>query len=209
METNILVHGNSEGYNSEFMQYIAKHLYQSGKKVFGFDFKYINKDSEPSKNLEKELEQLKGVIQEHKNRGYNSINLIGKSLGGTICLNTEIVNDKSVKNIFIVGFPIILGFPANLSLLKNKPVQNDPEAIDMYRKLFKKLGQNVKKITIIQGKDDLLGDKKTIQSSMSSLSVKPKILFVENASHGFKPINDSKNLEQNMNEIVDIILSKI
>lgn len=209
MEINILVHGNSEGYNSEFMQYIAKHLEQSRKKVFGFDFNYIVKGLEPSESLRDEFKQLKKVIQDQKDKGYEDINLIGKSLGGTICLNPDIVNDKSIKNILVIGFPIILGFPADLALLKNKPVQVTKGCIEKYRRLFQEFSKDTKKITIIQGGDDLLGDKKIIKSFQSSLSVKPKILYVENASHGFKPVREGKSFNQNMEELEKIILSKI
>ena len=209
MEINILVHGNSEGYNSEFMQYVAKHLEQSGKKVLGFDFNYIDKGLEPSDSLRDEFKQLKKVIQDQKEKGYENINLIGKSLGGTICLIPDIVNDKSIKNILVIGFPIILGFPADLALLKNKPIQVRKWRIEKYRKLFEEFGKDTKKITIIQGEDDLLGDKKTIKSFLSSLSVKPKVLYVENASHGFKPVREGKSFYQNMGELGKIVLSRI
>jgi len=206
---NILVHGNSEGFNSEFMQYIANRLKELGKEVYGFDFEYIRNGSEPSKWLAKELDQLKKIIEDFKSKGYDKINLIGKSLGGTICLNELIANDEHVNKIVIVGFPYILGFPADLSLLEIKPVVAKPEAEQMYIEAFGKLGQNASKISIIQGKDDLLGSADILNSLLLKLSIKPKISYVENSSHGFKPINETTTLDQNMQKIMEIIKSNI
>lgn len=209
MQINILIHGYSEGYTSEFMQYIAKNLEKNGKEVLGFDFRYITNHSEPSENLEDELNQLKDVIEDCKKNGYTHINLIGKSLGGTIALNPKIIQDEYISDVVLLGFPLALGYPADLSILKNKLVYFEGRCIDTYKELFENIGDTVSKITIIQGREDWLGEKDILLSFFKEVSHKPDVKFVNNASHGFKPIKEGKTLEENLNEITAIILSKI
>jgi len=209
MSINILVHGNSEGFNSEFMQYIDNHLKAFKKNCFGFDFDYITKNTEPSLAQKRELKQLIGIIKGLKQSGYKEINIIGKSLGGVICLNEEIVKDLSIKSIFILGFPLILGFPPDLSILKTKPIVPNINAEDQYTKLFNKIGNNIDKIKIIQGTQDLSCPVESLNKMFNRFKQKPRIFFIENASHSFKPMTDATTLETNLDKIVNIINSEI
>ncbi|HVX92711.1 MAG TPA: alpha/beta family hydrolase [Candidatus Dojkabacteria bacterium] len=203
MEINILIHGNSDGFNSDFMQYINNELKAIGKECYGFDFDYITNGTEPSVGYEDELSKLRGIIEGFERKGYDKINLIGKSLGGTICLNREISNDPAVQKIVIIGFPFILGFPVDLALLKVKPVVAKPGAEDMYIKVFNTLDAN--KIKIIQGRDDLLGSNVVLSKLFRRLNTKPEIFYIKNASHGFKPINDTSTFEDNMEKITELL----
>lgn len=205
MEINILIHGNSEGFNSEFMQYLSKNLRKDGKEICGFDFAYITNNSSPSQNLKNEIEQLNEIVKKYQNFGYSKINLIGKSLGGTICLDSSIIKNPNVNKVVIVGFPIILGFPADLSLLKIKPVVAKKTWVSEYVNAFEKIGKDCKKIAIIQGTNDLLGSSEDIESLQENLSIQLPIFNVSNASHGFKPINDTTKLDDNMKKIVEYL----
>ena len=201
MTINILVHGNSEGFQSDFMQYLNNHLVAEKKECYGFDFKYITEGREASLNQKEELNQLLSVIQKFKNLGYKNINIIGKSLGGVIALNKEIVEDPSVRKIFVLGFPLVLGFPADLSLLKTKPVIPDPHAVDEYEKIFNDLGDDINKIKIIEGTNDASCPMELIETCKN----KPEVFFVENASHSFRPVDDQTTWEANMDKILEII----
>lgn len=208
MEINILLHGYSEGYNSKFMQYVSKELERMGKNVLGFGFRYIVDGIKPSENLLKEFNQLKEVIAECKSKGYDSINLIGKSLGGTISLHPDIIKDRCIKSITLLGFPLALGFPANISLLEDSSISPREVCIDTYRELFQKVVGYIQKITIIQGDTDWLGNKDELLSLFNNTPIKPNISFVNNASHGFKPITDTETFENNLEKVVDILKKK-
>lgn len=205
MKINILVHGNSEGFNSDFMQYLNNHLKAHKRDCYGFDFDYIVKQKEPSLGQKKELSQLLKIIKDFKQQGYKEINLIGKSLGGVICLNEEIVKDPNVKNIFILGFPLVLGFPSDLSILKTKPIIPNPNAVEEYVKVFNQIGNNIDKIKIIQGTNDLSCPAELLSTLFNKCKKSPQIFLIENASHSFKPITEDTTLEANLDKIVNII----
>ncbi len=209
MEINILVHGNSEGFQSDFMQYIYTNLTKIGKKCYGFDFNYLKTGKEPSVGLKEEVDQLIEVVRHFEQLGYTSINIIGKSLGGVICLNENILNNPYIKNIYILGFPIILGFPLELFRLKTKPIAPDPCAIDEYTKLFKDIGKDMKKVKIIQGTKDLSCPVEQLKSLCNMCLEKPDVYFVENASHSFKPITEDTTFEENLECMINIIKGDI
>lgn len=209
MEINVLIHGNSEGFKSDFMQSIFDGLTSSEMECYGFDFDYIIKSSEPSLGLKDELGKLRVIIKDLEGKGYNKINLIGKSIGGTLCLEDAIVNDRNINKIFIVGFPYKLGYPADLALLKTKPVIERDSAKEDYTKLFSKIKKNFNKIIIIQGENDLLGSRENIDNLFSQFRENINIFFLKNSSHGFKPISEITTLDENMDKIVRIIKESI
>lgn len=184
MEINILIHGSSEGFNSQFMQFINAGLNRAGKKTFGFDFDYIASGTAPSKDFIDEYAKLKSVINHHINRGYTKINLIGKSLGGVLCLHEEII--RHANKVVILGFPYSLGYSADLC---------------------KKLGKNASKVSIIQGTNDSLCNLEELAELNQSMVSEISIIAIDNASHGFKPINSNTTLEQNYIQVVSAILS--
>ncbi|MFA5776699.1 MAG: alpha/beta family hydrolase [Patescibacteria group bacterium] len=183
MEINILIHGSSAGFNSQFMQFINTGLNKAGKETFGFDFDYIVNDTAPSKGFIEEYEKIERVISDHVNKGYTKINLIGKSLGGVFCLNEEIAS--YADKIVILGFPYSLGYPVELC---------------------KKLGKNASKVSIIQGTNDSLCDLDKLKKLNKIVGGVINIIIINNASHGFKPINADTTVEQNYNKVVSAIL---
>lgn len=184
MEINILIHGSSEGFNSQFMQFINAGLIKAGKETFGFDFDYITNGTAPSKDFIDEYAKLKSVINHHINRGYTKINLIGKSLGGVLCLHEEIAS--YANKIIILGFPYSFGYPVDLC---------------------KKLGKNASKISIIQGTNDALCDLEKLAELNQSIGSTMGIIAIGNASHGFKPITTDTTLDQNYTKVISAILS--
>jgi len=206
MEINILIHGNSEGFNSEFMQFINNGLNKAGKKTFGFDFDYIANGTAPSGSFIEEHPKIKKIINDHVNKGYTKIHLIGKSLGGVLCLDEEIVGNVGVSKIVILGFPYLLGYPADLSLLKTKPIVGKPNFRDEYIRQCKKLGKFLSKVNIVQGANDLLCDPEELEELNKSVGNAINIIKIDNASHGFKSINAETTVEQNYNKVVSAIL---
>jgi predicted alpha/beta-hydrolase family hydrolase len=205
MNINILIHGYSKDCESEFMQYISKSIKDQGHTVYKLNLDYIKHNREPSNNLSEEILQLQNTIQNLKSKGYKKINLIGKSLGGILCLNPEIANINYINKIIILGFPYILGFPPNVNLLKTKPIIGDPNAKNLYKDLFNK-HENIKKIYIIQGMNDLLGSPELIKDLLLELPVKPNVFYIENCSHGFKPVTKKTTLRENLSNIESILL---
>lgn len=206
MEIDLLIHGYSKSCKSEFMQYISKSIKDQGHTVYELNLDYIKNGEKPSNNLSKELFQLKNTIQDLKDEGYKEINLIGKSLGGILCLNPEIANDNPIKKIIILGFPFILGFPPDVNILTSKPLVKNPQAKEMYIQVFNKV-ENVKKINIIQGLNDLLAPPQLIDDFMRELTVKPHISYLQNSSHGFKPITKETSWKENLSAIKNILES--
>jgi len=207
MEINILIHGNSEGFNSEFMQFINSGLNKVGKETFGFDFDYIANGTAPSGGFIEEHLKIKKIISDHVNKGYTKINLIGKSFGGVLCLSEEIVSNVGVSKIVILGFPYLLGYPTDLSLLKTKPVVGKPNFRDECIRQCKKLGRFLSKVNIVQGANDLLCDLVKLEELNKLTENAINIIKIDNASHGFKSINAETTVEQNYNKVVSAILS--
>jgi predicted alpha/beta-hydrolase family hydrolase len=209
MEINFLIHGNSEGFNSQFMQFVNDGLTKAGKETYGFDFDYIVNGTSPSKDFIEEHLKIKGTMNDYINKGYTKVNLIGKSLGGVLCLDDEIVNNATVTKIVILGFPYLLGYPADLSLLKTKPVVGKPNFRDEYSQQFKKLGRGLSKVNIVQGASDLLCNPEKLEGLNKSVGNAINIIKIDNASHGFKPVNADTTVEQNYNKVVSAILSVV
>lgn len=207
MEINILIHGYKEGFNSQFMQFLYTSLKNAGKVVYGFDFDYIENNNQPSLDFKEEHNKLIKIIEGFKSKGYTKINLIGKSLGGTFCLNQTITNDPCINKIIIVGFPYVLGYPANLELLKSKPVVEGHSTFEDYKNQFSKLGDTLSKLTIIQGGNDILGSLNTLRNLIDKTNNNIKLFTIKNASHGFKPIDSSTTIEENYNSLFKILSS--
>jgi hypothetical protein len=75
----------------------------------------------------------------------------------------------------------------------------------MYKNLFNNF-ENTEKIYIIQGRNDLLGTPEIIKDLMLGISIKPKIIYVKNSSHGFKPITKESSFRENFSNVKNIIL---
>ncbi len=206
---NLFLHGASEGFNTELIQFLFQKLNERQNECFGFDFEYIKSGGQPSLQNEKEIEELKNVIDSFQKKGYQKINIIGKSMGGVISLHEDIISNPIVNKIIILGFPVKIGFPLELDLLKENPFKEKPGYVKDYVEHLNKLGDLLNKLTIIQGLEDLLGTKKDIDEINLQLKHQLNISYIKNATHGFYPITNETIKEENFNNVLNQILTNI
>ena len=83
---NLFLHGASEGFNSELIQFLFAKLKENQNECYGFDFEYIKSGGQPSKDNQKEIGELNNVIDSLQRKGYQRINIIGKSMGGIMVM---------------------------------------------------------------------------------------------------------------------------
>lgn len=202
---NLFLHGASEGFNSELIQFIFAKLKEEQNECYGFDFEYIKSGEQPSKGNENEIHELKRVINTLVEKGYQEINIIGKSMGGIISLHEDIISNPHVKKIYILGFPVKLGYPLMISLLKEEPFNPKSGYKKEYIEHLNKLGDLLRKITIIQGTNDLLGSKADIEEISLELKYPLTVFYIENATHGLYPLTEQTSKEDNFNKVLRYI----
>ena len=202
---NLFVHGSSEGFNSELIQFLYKELKKVGKDCYGFDFEYIKNKAKPSDNNVEEIKELRKIISAFEKKGYQQINLIGKSMGGIISLHKDIISDPKINKIIILGFPVKLGYPIDLKLLARKPFIPKLNYRNEYIKHLNKINHLSSKIAIVQGLKDLLGSKEDIDNINSDLKNKLHIKYLDNAMHGFYPLTEETNKENNFKKVLSLV----
>lgn len=161
---NIIVHGGSAGYESDFIQKIYYKSISLQISTFAFNFGFITRGEQGpvNENLDEELEDFNEVIKNLKDIGYSKFHIIAKSLGGIVSarfLNSLDRLEHSNYRITILGY--VTG------------------SIDL--KTFS--GQ----IDIIQGEKDRFGDFDTVKDDLKD-AISNKITFnsVKNADHSYR-----------------------
>lgn len=198
-------HGLTDGFDSDFANSVISDLYNQGLSVFAYNFDFFKKN-EPSQDLQKEIKQLREVLEEISKRYlFDEVILIGKSLGGVVSLMACVdeLFPVRVSQVFVLGFPIRLGFPPQIGLLnEKKPTLPD------YAKEYKNLLSSVEgSIHIIQGDCDDLCDVDVCRQICKKYK-NFNLHIVRNANHGFSSCIDSekKYYEECSNYVVDNII---
>ena len=176
----IYLHSLTQGSDTPFAQAVIKSLIEIGFGVFTCTFDFLRDKTAPSPRLESEKDRVKEMIKiAMAHLGVEQVSLVGKSLGGCIAMATAL-ESSSIKNIAVLGFPLALGFPPRVELLKG--VQEDAfDAITEYKQL---LGKVNCPMFLLQGGADGLGsveDCKKLSDQVQSISID----VIEGADHSF------------------------
>lgn len=167
---DVILPGISEGMDSEF---ILKILYRSRFKknsVVTFNYPFFERDEKQSsgEELYEEVRALENILDFISANSFETIRLIGKSLGAIIAAKFLSKLSKSEQNKFSL---IVLGYI--IGDINLKDVESD--------------------ITIIQGSRDRFCKINEVKKELKRIGkVSYKIYEIEGASHGFRDKENEK-----------------
>lgn len=161
---NVIVHGGSAGYESEFIQKIYQKSISAKISTLAFNFKYISRGEENprNENLNEELADFNEVIKNLKDIGYSNFHIIAKSLGGIVSARFLNALDRSEHSDYKIT---ILGYVTGSVKLKNFSGQID----------------------IIQGEKDRFGDIEAVKFDMrEAISNQVYYYAVTDSDHSYR-----------------------
>lgn len=161
---DVVLHGSSAGIDSDFIKKIMEASRKIGNSVVSFDFPYFERGEEHSSGPElvEEIEALKLVLNTCQSEKFESIRLIGKSLGAVIAGHyLKQIDSEQSKKYSVVVFGYDIGY------------------IDL--KSFDG------KITIIQGSKDKFGDIEAVKEDLKGCVSKDiTYLSIDGADHSYR-----------------------
>jgi len=160
----IVTHGASEGIENTFIQNIIYKF--TGEKVsvlaIQMPFKDRGENSSSGPELLEELEAVKQAIKLVNLSEYESIDFMGKSLGGIIFskfLNNQDRSFQAKTSLTILGY-----------------IYGDVE-----------INNYAGKLTVIQGEKDKYGSKEDIEKDLGNcISLDKNLVIVPNADHSYR-----------------------
>lgn len=161
---DIVLHGGSQGMDSDLINKIIEASQKNGNNVVAFNFPYIERGEENSSGPEliEEVDALQSILSFCQVDNFDSVRLIGKSLGGVVAghyLKKLDPNQLDKFNLMIFGYDI--GY------------------IDL--KTFPG------KIVIIQGEKDKFGDVEAVKNDMKGAISKDIVyLSIKGADHSYR-----------------------
>lgn len=199
-EVLILSHGSSGGPQNSLISYLAATLPIKAPELMIVTplFSFFVNGGKPSNNLSKESDEIKLTYDDIRSKYPKAtITLAGKSIGGIASLVFDKRFPNIVKKIFVLGWPMKIGYPINLELLTNDDLKM-PDYLTQYRDLLNSINA---KVTFIQGDQDDLADisecKAIIEQTNQILDV------VSGANHSFESPNiKDKNYFSECGEII-------
>lgn len=163
----IIVHGASEGIDSDFISELINKCYSNSSSVLAIQmpFKDRGESQSSGQELKEELEALSKALEFVDYKSFTSLYFVGKSLGGII-LSRFLDNDNSMPDIEI-NF-CVLGFITGDTIIP----------------------RNINSIKIIQGEFDKYGSLNDVNSNMNRSKIKNKELhIIKHADHSYRNSN--------------------
>lgn len=163
----ILTHGASEGIENSFIQNIIHKFTAQKVSVLALQmpFKDRGENSSSGPELLEELEVVKQAMKLVNLFEYESIDFVGKSLGGIIFskfLNSQDTNFQAKTSLTVLGY-----------------IYGDVE-----------INNYIGKVNIIQGENDKYGSKQDIEKDLDScISNDKSLLIIPNADHSYRNEN--------------------
>jgi predicted alpha/beta-hydrolase family hydrolase len=161
---DVLLHGSSGGMNYSLMQKIFDGCVTEGHSVVSFNFPFFERGEEHSSGSEltEELGILKDILAKCHAEKYESVRLIGKSLGGIIGARfLEGLSGEDQKKFTIIFFGYDVG-DVNLKNFQGKAV-------------------------VIQGEKDKYGNIDAVKKNLEGETSKDVVYYeVPNADHSFR-----------------------
>jgi predicted alpha/beta-hydrolase family hydrolase len=161
---NIILHGGSNGIESDFIRKIFASSVERGFTTLAFNFPYKDRgeDNSSGEQLLEEVDALVQMVTRLKADGFTRIALIGKSLGGIVAsfyLNSD-SRDSEID--FKLG---ILGFVTDSVKL---PIE-------------------VERLVIVQGENDRFGNAEAVRAKLNSMGVSGFTLHeIGGADHSYR-----------------------
>lgn len=161
---DVVLHGGSQGMDSGLISKIVEASRESDNSVVAFNFPYIERGKENSSGPEliEEIGALQSILDFCQSDKYESIRLIGKSLGGVVAGHylKKIDGDQLEKYSLI-----IFGYDIGYIDLKEFPG----------------------KIVIIQGSKDKFGDVEAVKNDLNG-AISKHITYssIEGADHSYR-----------------------
>jgi len=165
---DVVLHGSSAGIDSDLINKIMEASKKIGNSVIAFNFPYFERGEEHSSGPEliEEIETLKLILSNCQSEKFESIRLLGKSLGAVIAGHYLKQIDSDLHKKYSV---IVFGYDIGYIDLKDF----------------------AGKIVIIQGSKDKFGDIEAVKEDLKGAVSKDIIyLSVEGADHSYR--NESK-----------------
>ncbi len=161
---DVVLHGSSQGMDSDFINKIIEAARKEGKSVIAFNFPYIERGEENSSGPEliEEIDVLKNILDYCQSDNYSHIRLIGKSLGAVVAAAyLEKLEANQMKKYSVIIFGYDIGY------------------IDI--KDFSG------KIVIVQGSKDKFGNVEAVKQDMSgAISKDITYCSIEGADHSYR-----------------------
>jgi len=161
---DVILHGSSDGMDSQFITKIWNASVKNGSSTVAFNFPYLERGDANSSGgqLAEEVDALESILKVCQSGNYRTTRLIGKSLGGIVAnyfLKNLPEDEKGKYSIVIFGY-----IPGSIDL-KSFPG----------------------KIDIIQGSQDRFGDIEKVKGDLGdTLSKNIKFYSVEGADHSYR-----------------------
>ena len=178
----IIVHGASEGIDSDFMSELINKCYSNSSSVLAIQmpFKDRGESQSSGKELNEELEALRTALEFVDCKSFSSLYFIGKSLGGIILsryLDTNNFTPDIEINLCILGF--IVGD----TIIPN----------------------HINTIKVIQGEFDKYGNPNDVNSILNQSQIKNKELhIIKQADHSYR--NSNKEPEYYKKAISEVVI---
>ena len=161
---DVVLHGGSQGMDSSLINKIVEASREKGNGVVAFNFPYIERGEENSSGPEliEEIDALQSVLDFCQADKYETVRLIGKSLGGVVAGHYLKKLDRDKLDKFSL---MVFGYDIGYIDLKNFSG----------------------KIVIIQGDNDKFGDVEAVKNDMKgAVSKKVIYLSVAGADHSYR-----------------------
>ena len=166
---DVLLHGGSKGFDSEFITKIFNRSAQVGHSVIAFNFPYLDRgdDSSSGEELLDEQEALGQILNYLQPFGYKKIRFIAKSLGRIVLSKyvSKLSSEDTDVEIVIIGY--VLG------------------DIDF-------TGYSGK-ISVIQGSEDKFGDDTAVKTDLEKQGISCNVIRIEGADHSYRTPGTKEN----------------
>ncbi len=161
---DVVLHGGSQGMDSDLINKIIETSRKNGNSVVAFNFPYLERGEENSSGPEliEEVDALQSILSFCQVDNFDSVRLIGKSLGGVVAGHYL----KKLKHDQLDKFSLIIfGYDIGYIDLKSFPG----------------------KIVIIQGDQDKFGDIEAVKNDMKGAVSRDVVyLSIIGADHSYR-----------------------
>ena len=161
---DVVLHGGSQGMDSDLINKIIEASRKKGNSVVAFNFPYIERGEENSSGPElvEEIDALQSILSFCQADKFESVRLIGKSLGGVVAGHYLKKIDRNQLDKFSL---MVFGYDIGYIDLKYFPG----------------------KIVIIQGDKDKFGDVEAVKIDMKGSVSKDVVYFsIKGADHSYR-----------------------